>query len=231
MRLNRFKLPMLFPLGILLLASTPQAYGLATLRLNVDGGGAEVTCADNAGCDLNPLLGVVTVSASLLPDFLVDVTTGVTKPVFAEPNMDLNSINVQTTGGAHTLTIEFSDDNFSTPTPAFDLKFGGTLAFPAGSTVQADAYFDNGNTLFAQTTHIGTVGPFGPGAFAGTASGPGTADTSYSLTQVLTLSTTGPGDFSGDFRLSPVPEPTSVALFGGVLLLTGTAIRRKLAKR
>lgn len=229
MRLNGFKLSTLFALGLLLLASTPQAYGLATVRLNLDGGAPEITCADGAGCDLSPLAGVVTISSSLLPDFLVNVTTGISKPVFAEPMMDLNSVNIQTTGGAHTLSIEFSDDNFSVPSPAFSLKFGGTLSGSGAVSVQGDAYLDEGNALFAQTSYIGTVGPFGPGAFAGTSSGPGTADTSYSLTQIITLTTTGPANFSGDFELSPVPEPTSVALFGGVLLFTGAAIRRKLS--
>jgi hypothetical protein len=228
MRLNGFKLSTLFALGLILLASTPQAYGLATLRLNIDGGGAEVTCADGALCDLNTAAGAVTVSTAV-GDFAINVTTGLSKPVFAQPMMDLNSVNIQTTGGAHTLTLEFSDDNFTVPSPAFSLLFGGTLSGAGAVSVGAAAYLSEANTLFAQDTLIGTVGPFGPGAFSGTATGPGTADTSFALTQIITLVTNGPTNFSGDFELSPVPEPTSVALFGGVMLLTGAAIRRKLS--
>jgi hypothetical protein len=230
MRLSGFKLSMLFALGILLLASAPEADAAAALRFTYDGG-APITCSDNdITCDTSALVGVVSFNSNI-GAFLVNVTTGVTKPVFAEPHMDLNSINVQTGAGAHTLVMEFSDDNFSVPAPSFLLAFGGTLSNPAGSTITANAYLDNANALFSKAQPIGQLGPFGPGAFSGSTIGPGTADTSYSLTQVLSLSTTGPGSFSGDLELTGVPEPTSVALFGGVLLLTGTALRRKVAKK
>lgn len=57
----------------------------------------------------------------------------------------------------------------------------------------------------------------------------GTASTSpFSLEQTLKIvSTAGSGQTSGDFMLSSVPEPTSVVLLGGVLVLTFGAIRRK----
>ena len=220
--------------GVLLVASVPQAKATATLSFQVDGG-AVIQCADGDACDLNPAAGVVNVSQSLAGGFVVNITTGISKPIFAQPEMDLNSVDVQAGGGIHDLVIAFSDTDFSVPAPQLIGTFGGTLTFGAGSTVQADGYYNttNPNVIgLADGTNLGThsftLGPFGPGAFSGTGTGPGPGSTTpYSLTQVLSIHTTTAGSFSGDFDINAVPEPASVALLGGILLATVNAIRRK----
>ena len=200
-----------------------SAFAVATLQFSGTGF-ATFSCADGAACDGNPLAGVVQFSGPL-GNFLVNVSTGISKPVFTHPKMDLNSVNVQASGPASTLNIEFSDDFFTVPSPQFDLQFGGTIG---GGSVTVLAFLDEGNALFAGNL-IGSLGPFSGGAFSGNVFGPGTADTSYSLSQKLTLNSNGPVfSFSGDFALNPVPEPASVALFMGMLVVTGTAIRRKM---
>jgi hypothetical protein len=51
------------------------------------------------------------------------------------------------------------------------------------------------------------------------------------MTQVLTISTTAPGTmFSGDFELTMVPEPASIALLGGALLFVTGVMRKKLRR-
>ncbi|MCC6536714.1 MAG: hypothetical protein IT162_04140 [Bryobacterales bacterium] len=166
--------------------------------------------------------------------FAVNVTTGTSKPVLAPGQMDLNSINVAT-GVGGTLDIFWSDDSFdaSTAVGGYRMDFGGTVS--TNGTITAAAYYDAGNVLFAQTTQVGVLGPFtspAPApvtAFAGTVTGPGPTTAPYSLTQHLRIVFTGAGSFSGDFSLTPVPEPDAVALAIGVALLGVAGLRRKMA--
>jgi len=96
----------------------------------------------------------------------VNVTTGITKPAIGtanEPKLDLNSVNVSG-GGAGTLTILFSDNNFAAPTIGmWNTAIGGTT----NGTLSVSSYYDNGNAELATTTSISSLGPFGPGAFSG----------------------------------------------------------------
>jgi hypothetical protein len=159
--------------------------------------------------------------------FTFNSTTGITKPITVDPLlMDTVTLNIAS-AGAGTLTITWSDQDWTWP-GGYILDAGGTLTAPAGSTVLYEAFLNNANVLSATTTEIGELGPFGPGAFAGNlSSGVVASATPYSLTQRLTLTFTGSGTVSGDFALIAVPEPASVALLGGVLLVTCAALKRK----
>jgi hypothetical protein len=68
---------------------------------------------------------------------------------------------------------------------------------------------------------------FGPGAFSGTqvTSLPGSPNP-FSLTQVLTVHTTGASVYSGDASMSPVPEPATMMLLGTGLLAAFRARRK-----
>lgn len=225
---KRIVIPALLLFGMLIGGYTPQAYAAPTLSFSVDGG-ASVSCADGDVCDLNPTAGVVLFSASLGGVYGVNVSTGITKPFLDGSHMDLNSINVQSlAGGAHTLSIMFSETDFSLLDVTGIGAFGGTIS-DNGSAVVASAYLDDAtNALFNLGTLIGTTGPLSGPAFSTTFTGRGPAAAPYSLTQVLTVSTTAPGTmFSGDFELTMVPEPASVALLGGALLFVSGVMRKK----
>ena len=157
--------------GMLIGGYIPQAYAAPTLSFSVDGGGS-VSCADGDGCDLNPTAGVVLFSASLGGVYGVNVTTGITKPFLAGSHMDLNSITVQSlTGGAHTLSIMFSETSFTKLDVTGLAAFGGTIS-NNGSTVAASAYLDDAtNALFNLGTLIGSTGPLSGPAFSTTFSG------------------------------------------------------------
>ena len=214
----------------LLLGLLPAAHAVPMLSFSIDGGAA-TTCADGAACDINPYAGVVTFSQSLLPDFAVNVTTGLSKPILTggDPLMDLNTVNVQTWGGPHTLQIGFSDTGFDIYGGRITTNYGGTLN-GIGASMEFSAYYDAGNALFGQGSLIGTVGS-GTGAFSGSADGGWSPNAPYSVTEILTL-TTGAGMtvFSGDFTVN-VPEPGTLALIGLALLGFAAVYRRRVPAR
>ena len=213
----------------LLLGLLPAAHAVPTLSFSVDGGYA-ITCADGAACDINANAGVVTVNQSL-GDLSVNVTTGLSKPILAGggPLMDLNTVNVQVMGGAHTLQIKFSDTGFDNYGGRITANYGGTLS-GTGASLQYAAYFDAGNALFGEGTLIGSVN-YGAGAFSGYADGGWSPNGPYSVAEILTLTTGGGATvFSGDFAVN-VPEPGTLALIGLALVGFAAAYRRRMPAR
>jgi hypothetical protein len=159
----------------------------------------------------------------------VNVTTGVGSNMLGPGVIGLNSVNVNTTGPATTLTMSFSQNFNPIPFPGWTMGVGGTaLNF---SQVSYAAYVSNTNSLFASTTPIGQLSfnTFGPGgAYAGSATGttPGITP-NYSLTQVLSITSTNGfavSSFFGGASLTPIPEPASLTMLGvglsGLALLT-----------
>lgn len=212
------------PLAALLTLGYASVAYSASLSFSIDGGPATV-CADGAACDINSNAGVVTFTGSFGP-FAVNVTTGVTKPVYPGTHMSLSSVNMQVADpGSHTLVMMFSETGFGEMAD-FVADFGGTLT-DNGSTIAAAGYFDAANALFNQGMFIGSTGPLSGMAFDKSFNGTGSGSALYSMTQVLTLQTTGPTNFSGNFELQTVPEPASMTVLGGALLLTMIAVRRK----
>jgi hypothetical protein len=164
--------------------------------------------------------------------YMLNVTTGITKPALPGSSMDLNNVTITAMGsGTHTLQIMFSETGYTTPGGAGG-SFGGTLSnfltgLPSSGSVSATAYFSNTNTLFAQSNLIGTSGTIpATGAFSSNFGGTGPTAGPFSLTQVLYLTTSGPGvAFSGDFSLAVNPEPPGYVLMSSVLLFAAAAFR------
>jgi hypothetical protein len=243
--LNQRRCRITLLVGLLLLASAPGAQAIPVLRFIVDG--VVTNCSENNPCDALPGLGVVQSTVNLA-GVSVTSTTGTTKPMLDQPQLDLNALHVQFGAGIHDIVMLFSDTDFTDGAGSFSLDFVGSISNPAGTTVSASLYFDNAgvgnNALFcgglgdncaANGSLIGTIGPFGDLAFSDTATVPGGLSTPYSLTQVIRLHTTGAGVFSADFLVEAtpaegtpaVPEPSTAFLLANGLLATVIALRRK----
>jgi len=201
-----------FLAGIVLagLAMPSMVLAVATLRLT-DNLGNTVTVAD-ANAD-----GVVSFNGSLggTTVWTVNVTTGISKPTLGSAtfaNMDLNSVNVSSTGGG-TITLELTDTDFTAlaGNTSYHMDAGGTT----NGTLSVNWFVDDGNTAFATTTNIGSLGPFAGGAFSGDVDGGALLNGSYSITAVATITHTAAGQVSSfDTQLQAVPEPGTVLLFG-----------------
>ena len=211
------------------LAFPPTAHATITLRLS-DGINPVVQVADGDAADLNPLPGFITIFASI-GVWNSNVSTGYSNSPGAGglASMDLNSQDNST--GAGTLTLMVSDIGFALPgTNIGSMNIGGTIGAVVGNQLTYAAYFDNANGLFATPGggSLGTLGPFGPGAFSGTTSGTGIMDNEFSLTEVVTIHHSGAGltSFNAELNVVPLP-PTALLLGGGLLGLVALGWRRR----
>jgi len=218
-----------------LLGTVSAAHAVATLSLSANGGAATFSCADGAACDTGVAGDGVVNFNGMLGAFVVNVTTGITKPTLTGVPpfglMDLNTVNVLSANGGQ-LEIMFSDTGFMQAGQLFG-DFGGTLTSASGSTITGLAYFDAANVLSDAVTGLsGTatefcgIGPFGPGAFSGSCALQPTPSAPYSLTTVFQLNMTSAGSFSGDFAVR-IPEPTTLALLGLGFAFAGFWSRRR----
>lgn len=141
------------------------------------------------------------------------------------------------TGGCATdpLEITYSDVNFTnpSPSPAAGLQHTSGAGIQGPGTFSDWAYFSNTNTLDAPTKLISKNGPFtDPGGFQNTY-GPvaaGDALAPYSLTINAIFNSGGTTGTSMNLEASItsiVPEPASVALFGTVLAVCASFLRRR----
>jgi hypothetical protein len=214
---------MLAVAGALALVSAPQAN--ATVSIKLTNGATTVIVADGSAQDSCAIANCVTFNGSI-GNYLINVSTGIANNT-VNPFLDLNSVNLAIAGNAGVLTIATSYNGYTTSAPNFLFQVGGTSSL--GGPTSFSAYGGNTNTLFDTSHLIGSMN-FASSPYSNTVVGGGSSVNPYSLTIVASLTGVTAGAASFDAAIDAVPEPVSVSMLGGVLLLSATAIRRKLSK-
>jgi hypothetical protein len=199
----------------------------SALAIMLSDGGGSLTVSDNGFGDINPLSGIITLTG-VFGAFDINVITGVSDPFLGsvnQPTMDLNQVSVNSYGSSGTLTVSLTDTGFWLPQtgPATLTSYvGGTFL---NGSVGASTSLDLGNQAFGSPNYVADNGTFGGavGAFSNeTNTSFNYAGGLFSLTQTVVLNLGAPGTASFDLqsRVTPVPEPASVAFLmmglGGV---------------
>jgi hypothetical protein len=218
---------------------TPTANAAMKLMLD-DGLGNTVTLQDGDMVTDMVLDGVISFNGSLggTTVWTVNVTTGISKPVLRGPSeakIDLNSVNVSSTGGG-TLTIKLTDTDFDLS------QLGGSGYLLSGiggttdGTVQLIQTYDPDNSEWGAVDPLDNVeldsGPLvgtGPvGIFSwsqGTTVVPLVSP--FSITEVAVITHTVAGQitsFDAESSLVPVPGAVLLGVIG--LSVTGWKLRK-----
>ncbi|NPU93759.1 MAG: VPLPA-CTERM sorting domain-containing protein [Gammaproteobacteria bacterium] len=172
-----------------------------------------ITIYDGTGSDLNGVNGVITYSGAV-GAFVVNVTTGVSKPLIGPAQLDLNSINVS--GAAGTLLVSISDTGFTGNYNTLGASYGGTTQ----GAVDFDFLYDTANqqfggNAFAADSFISSGVNY---AFSDDLAGAVTPAALFSLS--INTRITHDSAFevtSFDAQIAPVPLPATIWLLGAAL--------------
>lgn len=163
-----------------------------------------------------------------LGNWSVTVDSGIADPPNGSGNPPLLiDLDIQATyngAGSGTLTGNYDAGIFNASIPGFILGAGNANS-PA--TVTDSAYVGGGPST---GTLIGSEPGGTGGSFADpTCSGSPCSTTNLDVHEAISGATNGQV-ISDDLKLSSVPEPTSIVLLGGALLLAGRSLRKKFQK-
>lgn len=215
----------LMGLGLgLLLSGTANAAFILTID-DLSTMGVDVSITDGGtGDGLPGDTGAILYSGSI-GVFTVNVTTGISKPLAASPQlMHLDNVSVSS-GGAGQLEISVTDTGFGPTSDPFSLEIEATVIHTAGGQVSSfDAQILEGDPLIAE---YGGTAPPGPGPGIGFDFCLDDANGQYACDAPGPKFSPPPdsGPFSGSGPIVPIPP--AVWLFGsGLLGLVGVARRR-----
>ena len=195
--------------------------------LQLTSGASTVVINDNQAGDLNSQSNMITFLGSV-GVWGINVSTGAGSPPLSIGNMDISTLDTNTSTSASTLTISFTQTGLTEPVgfEGSQLSIGGTG--DSGSTVQYSAYWDPDNSAFGTTDLLGSTSSLSGSSFSTTIFGSDYVFTGpYSMTEVITISD-DPATTSFNAMLQ-IPEPASLSICGAGLLGLAWSLRKKLS--
>jgi hypothetical protein len=197
-------------------------------------GTSNVLITDNGTLDGHSAAGTVTYSNVNFNGWDIMIVAGAThSPGLSPFALDVASLTATCDSSrcsSNPLQVWHRDLNFAVPVGVngFQTTFSTTQTGTGSAT--ESAWFSNLNTAFSQQNPIGTVGPFTSSSMGTKSDGPTAAIPSYSLTiePVFKDCSQTSVSFSADGNITAVPEPAAIFLFGTVLVLCASGLRRRM---
>jgi hypothetical protein len=163
----------------------------------------------------------------------VFITLGISNsPNLVPAGLDITNLDAECfAASCANLTVTLSDTGFTQSATGLTTFYSATDT--GGSTTQS-LWVDTGNSAFAKTDLVGTVS-IGPSGGSGSRTlGIDVGPAPYSLTLEDTFTGCAAGScavtlYSTDGNSTGVPEPIAVVLFGTVLALCASRLRRRKA--
>ena len=222
-------------IGAVVVAGGLLSQGAMAGPLTVNLGG--FICADNAACDTNVAVNVMTVTAGqngvpVIPGYNISISTSFSNnpgsQLFNILDVTWTVASIGTGGGPLTILVSQTDFNVGPvgPNATLESVCGGDVF---NGSVTCQEWANLANVLFG----LGPVTPGAQGPFAGPFSSdlfsaPYTGTVPYALTDRLIFNLGANATSTGDLRSTThIPEPGTLLLVGAALAGAGLARRRK----
>lgn len=201
----------------------------ATLQISANINGTAFSCADQAACDTNPVVGQLSIADQTIAgvQFLGSAQTQVIGPTNSLNTTSFQIINNNT--GSVPITLAVSGTNFLGPVTSFNASSSGTFQSAIGSSANFTYFADAANTQGANSPTDLPGTSLVPGGdtvnvtlatdgFGFNHNGAFAASGLYSMSLGTTATLTAGGSLVGRSQAivttQAVPEPASLGIFG-----------------